>query len=129
MKEIVCFSKCFILMRTVFRSQRKTSLNFISNITRLTSWELLKLFPKRSYFKNQELFYHIENYDMFLSDINEGRGVAIYIKKSLNAVALTVESSFNESLWCKIQLQNQDSLLIGCLYRSPNANDENISSS
>ena len=59
---------------------------------------ITETFPKRSYFKNQELFYHIENYDMFLSDINEGRGVAIYIKKSLNAVALTVEPSFNESV-------------------------------
>ena len=48
---------------------------------------------------------------MFLSNINEGRGVAIYTKKSLNADAVKVESPFKESVWCKIQLQNHDSLI------------------
>ena len=62
---------------------------------------------------------------MFLSNINEGRGVAIYTKKSLNADAVKVETPFKESVWCKIQLQNHDSLILGCLYRSPNSNDDN----
>ena len=32
---------------------------------------------------------------------------------------------FKESVWCKIQLQNHDSLILSCLYRSPNSNDDN----
>ena len=35
---------------------------------------------------------------MFLSNINEGRGVAIYTKESLNADAVIVESPFKESV-------------------------------
>ena len=86
--------------------------NFSPDIIGIT-----EIFPKRSSFINQEIFYHLENYDMFLSNINEGRGVAIYTKKSLNADAVKVESPFKESVWCKIQLQNHDALILGCLFK------------
>ena len=36
-----------------------------------------------------------------------------------------METDFQESVWCSIKLQNSDSLLIGCIYKSPNCSNEN----
>ena len=37
-----------------------------------------------------------------------------------------IQSDFEESVWCKTDLQNRDCLIVGCVYRSPNANRENL---
>ena len=63
---------------------------------------------------------------MFLANLHEGRGVVIYVKSNLNAEQVYFETNFKESVWCHINLQNRDILLIGCIYRSPNASDENF---
>ncbi|MCG8032216.1 MAG: hypothetical protein JAZ03_08575 [Candidatus Thiodiazotropha taylori] len=87
---------------------------------------ITELLPKRSFFTNQEQFYQIEGYDLFSNDLSEGRGLAIYIKIRYSAVKLHIESVFKEALWCTIKLQNSDVLLFGCIYRSPNATEENF---
>ena len=56
------------------------------------------------------------------------RGIILYIKKHLNATPIYFKnSSFNESVWVSINLQTNESILIGCIYRSPNSNDLNNS--
>lgn len=87
---------------------------------------ITEVFPKHSLFEQQEVFYVIENYELFLSNLRKGRGVALYIKKQLNPVQVLIQSDFEESVWCKIYLQNRDCLIVGCIYRSPNANRENF---
>ena len=42
---------------------------------------------------------------------------------SLNEYLSSVE--FDESLWLKIQLKGRDTLLLGCIYRSPNSDHMN----
>lgn len=87
---------------------------------------ITEVFPKHSLFEQQEVFYVIENYELFLSNLRKGRGVALYIKKQLNPVQVLIQSDFEESVWCKIYLQNRDCLIVGCIYRSSNANRENF---
>ena len=87
---------------------------------------ITEVFPKHSLFEQQEVFYDIENYDLFLSNLRKGRGVALYVKKQLNPVQALIQSDFEESVWCKINLQNRDCLIVGCVYRSPNAERENL---
>ncbi|XP_072032859.1 uncharacterized protein [Amphiura filiformis] len=68
----------------------------------------------------------IDGYDCFISGLT-GRGVCIYLSKSLNAKLvedLTI-SDFEENVWCEVRLQGEDRLLIGCVYRSPNSTDIN----
>ena len=72
-----------------------------------------------------ESAYHIENYDMFLSPIGKGRGVILYTKKKLLAKLVTLDTDFNESIWCKIHLDKTDQMLLGCIYRSPNSTTAN----
>ena len=62
--------------------------------------------------------------------INKIRGVSIYIHNKISgSTTLTFSSDFEEHLWVKIPLRNHDSLLIGCVYRSPSLNLANSISS
>ena len=56
---------------------------------------------------------------MFCNPDARGRGVAIYVKSSLNANYVSFETDFNESIWCKIQLNRSYTLLIGCILSNP----------
>ena len=48
------------------------------------------------------------------------RGICIYVKSTLSAALVSFSScSFKEQLWVKLELMNADTLLIGCIYRSP----------
>ena len=50
------------------------------------------------------------------------RGVAIYVSHKLSAKEINFnQDSFNDHLWVKIYLKGADSLLIGCVYRSPSS--------
>ena len=55
---------------------------------------------------------------------NDERGVAIYIHKSMEANLVNVCSNPRESIWLEIDLNNNDKLLIGCVYRSPSNTKE-----
>ena len=54
----------------------------------------------------------------------EGRGVALYVRDSVKSGDLKLEKSRKSSTWCEVKLKNQDSLIIGLVYRSPNTTDE-----
>jgi len=49
-------------------------------------------------------------------------GICIYISSLLNSSEVKFsESNFKEQLWINIKLRGSDSLLVGCLYRSPSS--------
>ena len=48
------------------------------------------------------------------------RGVAIYVKDHVNAREVSFTSDFKDHVWVEIDLTEQESLLCGCIYRSPN---------
>ena len=50
----------------------------------------------------------------------EDRGVAIYISEDLNPLVtrMYINNAFEEQVWVKMKLRGNDSLLIGCIYRS-----------
>ena len=63
-----------------------------------------------------------------------GGGVLLLIKKALKASSFALHDSvdtFQDSIWCSIQLSSSQSLLVGCIYRPPNcslANDARLTS-
>ena len=78
------------------------------------------------------LEYNLVGYDIFHNDTLDTkiphRGIILYIKKNLKATQISfVNSCFNESIWVSIDLKFNETLLIGCIYRSPNSNDNNNS--
>ena len=56
-----------------------------------------------------------------------GRGVVLYFKDFLRVQSVEVLNNFKfeESIWLRIHLKGNDSLLVGCIYRSPSSSKEN----
>ena len=73
-----------------------------------------------------EELHKIEGFDSYFAD-NNGRGLVIFVKSHLKSHELKDDVvPFKESVWIEIQLENQDKLLLGCLYRSPSSNDDSV---
>lgn len=70
----------------------------------------------------------IKGYSQYMSKVeNSSRGIIIYVKETFRSdLNLTFTNfDFNESVWVNLYLQNDQKLLIGGLYRSPNSSVEN----
>ncbi len=63
---------------------------------------------------------------MFITDLESGRGIGVYVKKTLSAVEVVYNEQYKESIWCEISLNIKDKLVIGCVYRSPSNPLEDI---
>ena len=67
-----------------------------------------------------------DDYDVFPNDIsNKGRGITVQIVKSLKAQQVSFSTTFDESLWCEINLTPSDKLLVGYIYRSDSGTSKN----
>ena len=64
-------------------------------------------------------------YTQFTSDLTYGRGCILYIKSNIPVSYTKFNNTFQESVWCSVNLIGSDKLLIGCVYSSPNSNAEN----
>lgn len=82
---------------------------------------LTEILPKNSYYSLEKKELHIEGYENFISSLEKGRGVAIYVHQSFSATSVEILNKFpfEESVWCEIKISNCDKILVGCIYRSP----------
>ena len=78
------------------------------------------MFPKNKLFDNQEIFYQIDNYNLFTANLQEGRGVILYVKSDCLLSNYILNQIF------KKQCGAEDTLLVGCMYRSPNSTEANF---
>ena len=60
------------------------------------------------------------------SKMKSTSGTAMYINKDLNAEEVKFKGNFEESIWVNIKLNGKDKMLVGCLYKSPSSNTENL---
>jgi len=65
-------------------------------------------------------------YNVFRRDRLEGvgGGVMILISNLLNAIErpdIAAQNNFKEMIWCQVMVNKDETLLIGCIYRTPNA--------
>ena len=85
-----------------------------------------EILPKTSaFYINTSYYYSIDGYTQFTSDLTYGRGCVLYIKSNIPVSYTNFNNTFQESVWCSINLIGSDKLLIGCVYRNPNSNAEN----
>ena len=87
---------------------------------------LTEIRAKNERYAAKDVEYEIPHYDMFLNE-EPKRGIAMYFAKELNA-QLCVEfadNKFQEQLWCTVRGGNDETVLVGCIYRSPNSDDQN----
>ena len=83
--------------------------------------------PKNCTVQTADSELQIEGYSLFTNSQKCKRGVLIYARTGLGASPSVVSDmcAFDESCWCEISLANNDRLLLGCIYRSPNSPNEN----
>lgn len=72
-------------------------------------------------------------WDLTMEDINlegytayvnlRGRGVVLYVKQTLHSSEMDNNKEECDSVWCKVKLLNDDNLIVGVVYRSPNLNE------
>jgi len=67
--------------------------------------------------------FALNGYDMHCMNVDEahGRGIILYTALWLNATSYTMESTALESVWITVKLTDADSIIIGCIYRSPSS--------
>ena len=81
---------------------------------------ICEVYPKNSIFIPTISELKVNGYELYLKKHESGeRGIAIYIHKSLSVNEVAVKGQSRESLWLEAKLNNDDVLLIGCVYRSP----------
>ena len=85
-----------------------------------------EILPKNRGRDIQPAELELEGFDCFKTKLDD-RGACIYTKKWLKAVTVDdiIDIEFKESVWCEIGLKDDDNLLIGCIYRSPNSSQKN----
>lgn len=83
--------------------------------------------PKNSRYDLADAEIAIDGYEMFGCNLRgkAGRGVALYIKNTIQANPVEFTCEFSESVWLSTKLVGGDKLLVGCIYRSSNGTDEN----
>ncbi len=61
------------------------------------------------------------NFDPDLPNLGSSgkRGITIYVMDQIKVIEVEFLSDFEEQLWIRVTLRGNDSLLIGCIYRSP----------
>ena len=79
--------------------------------------------PKHSRYGIQEAELQLPGYDCIPGIDGNGRGVLLYIMKCLEATKneMLTEAGGADQIWCDLKLANNDILLVGCIYRSPNS--------
>jgi hypothetical protein len=85
---------------------------------------ITEVYPKH-YRQKPEL--QLKGYNMLINDsaLNT-RGVAIYAKEELPVEEVKIDDDFQNCVWCKIKLHGGDTLLTGCVYKSPSSSEDNL---
>ncbi len=109
-------------------SNKKHELAMLIDIYKPDVLVITETLPKNCDIKPTEAEYDIKNYDLH-TNFNSStcrRGVCVYVKDIFkSAKVYEKENKFTESVWCEVKMSNNDILLIGGVYRSPNSATNN----
>ena len=90
----------------------------ILSILKIQIVVITEINPKNKLFEVSDAFFYISGYTHLEK---RKRGVIIYVKNCIIHRILNMNSEEIEMVWIKITLYQQDSLLFGCINRSPNS--------
>ena len=82
--------------------------------------------PKNYRYEIQDCELSLEGYEVFHNMRKEGRGLVLYVKEELKASMVEeLASDAMESIFVDCHLQDNKTLRVGLMYRSPNSSTEN----
>ncbi len=84
---------------------------------------ITELKPKNCRYGVQDCEIAIDGYQLFHNLDSQGRGIGLYIEESLKPAQCSLFDNymFNEKLFVECNLKDNDKLLLGLFYRSPNS--------
>ena len=78
--------------------REKSELEFLLANNDIDIIGLTEILPKHSLFENLDIHYHLKNINIFTNGLNNGRGVAIYVREGLCAEQVIMQVEFKESI-------------------------------
>jgi hypothetical protein len=114
-----CFNRNADQFRNKFNEFQTRLINYEPKIIAITEVK-----PKKSAYKLNPAEFSIDragNYHKFSIKIDNdiGRGMIVYVHISLSAKEVIMDTRYEEYIFVKVKLNNQDNLLVGRIYRSP----------
>ena len=90
---------------------------------------ITEVIPKAQVNPIEVTMLEIEGYDHYFNfeipNMNLcASGIQIYVKEDLDVSEVTFNTDFNAHIWVEISLTDGESLLCGCIYRSPTEEKE-----
>ena len=90
-----------------------------------------EVIPKRQQKPILDAQIKIQGYEEFINfehgALNLGesgiRGVAIYVRDDIKCTEVKLNTNYDDHVWVDIKLKDNNGLLFGCIYRSPNKED------
>ena len=86
-----------------------------------------EIMPKSLVYELSTSTLEIEGYALYISDdtTKMKRGVIMYVSNHILCSQVYLNSDFEEFIFGKIKLSNNETCMVGCIYRSPNSTEEN----
>ena len=82
--------------------------------------------PKNYRYELQPTELNIPGYVLYENLSANGRGICIYVDEKLNVSETSINThNSEECIWVEVKGKEDTSLTVGCVYRSPNSNEEN----
>ncbi|KAK2152250.1 hypothetical protein LSH36_334g04020 [Paralvinella palmiformis] len=82
--------------------------------------------PKHCTEPTSEPMISLKGYHCYTNlDAGSHRGIAIYVSNSIDHTVseVSLNTTYEESIWLNIKLNGKDKLLLGCVYRSPSSTE------
>ena len=107
---------------------KRDELTALVNVHQFDIIGITEVLPKNRNSSIDDVEWCIPGYNKFSENFDDytGRGIIVYIKESITAVILQTNYTHVEVVQVAIPLEGRHSLLIQCIYRSPNSDKDCI---
>ena len=104
-------------------NNKVSELSALAELNNLDIMCIAETLPKNILNRDNYINIEMEGYESLHS--NTGRGVSIYVKEGIKYERIEFRTQFCDNIWVKLKVRGNYSILLGCVYRSPNSNQEN----
>ena len=99
---------------------KRNELSFVADMYKPDIIGITEVKPKTNRYNIQESELTLDGYEIFHNLEERGRGLLLYVKDTLKpSLCQDFTSEYSEKLFVECAINDNESLLIGLIYRSP----------
>ena len=103
---------------------KRTELEALVDLHKPIAVGITEVKPKNCRFQIQPSEISLDGYELFHTLDRDGRGISLHVKEYLKPTLIDIEDCFSESVFVNCQLENEENLVLGLIYRSPSIKEE-----